>query len=101
MILDQEYKTAPLINELAKRVYLNEFKLKRGFKICYGITIKSYVIALKMKKALSLLNENKYQISELTYMCGYNSLSRFSSAFKSYYGCSPKKMLAVVYPVEN
>lgn len=92
-ILDKEFKTAPTLGELSKRTYLNEFKLKKGFKACYGTTIRSYIIILKMKYAIALLNENKYNISEIAHLCGYNGLVQFSAAFKTFYGCSPSDTL--------
>lgn len=91
-LLDSNFVTAPNLHDLSKQVYLNEYKLKKGFKICFGTSVKKYIIELRMKRALELLKEEKYSISEIAYLCGYNGLVQFSTAFKSYYGHSPKNM---------
>lgn len=90
-ILESNFTKAPTVKELSKKVFLNETKLRKGFKTYFDITIKSYVISLKMKFALELLQANNYNITEIADLCGYNGLVQFSSAFKKIYGCSPKK----------
>lgn len=91
-ILDHDFNSASSHSELSKRVSLNEFKLKKGFKAYYGVTIKSYVISLRMKKAIMLLERKEYNIGEIAYLCGYNGLVQFSTAFKTFYGYSPKNI---------
>ncbi|MBL1408008.1 helix-turn-helix domain-containing protein [Sphingobacterium faecale] len=88
-ILDIGFRDAPGIPELARMSYLNEFKLKKGFKSCFGMTIKSYVISLRMRHAIDLLNEEKHSITEIAYLCGYNGIVQFSTAFKNFYGYAP------------
>ena len=91
LILDLSFTKAPTISELSKSVFLNETKLRKDFKAYYGVTIKNYVIGLKMKYALELLGEKKYNITEIAELCGYNGLVQFSIPFTKIYGCSPKK----------
>lgn len=91
LILETDYTKAPTTRELSKMVFLNETKLRKAFKIYFGYTIKTYVTSLKMNHALRLLQEKKYNITEVAHLCGYNGLIQFSIAFKKNYGCSPKK----------
>ncbi len=90
-ILETNFIKAPTVQELSEIVFLNETKLRKGFRTYFDITIKSYVISLKMKYALELLQANNYNITEIADLCGYNGLVQFSVAFKKIYGCSPKK----------
>lgn len=90
-ILDSSFTKAPTISELSKKIFLNETKLRKDFKIYYRVTIKNYIISLKMNYALQLLREKKHNITEIAELCGYNGLVQFSVAFKKIYGCSPKK----------
>ena len=39
-----------------------------------------------------LLKQNKYTISEIAYMCGFNDSNYFSYKFKEHYGISPSKI---------
>ncbi|WP_461532670.1 helix-turn-helix domain-containing protein [Sinomicrobium sp.] len=90
--LENHFRNAPGLTELSKQVNLNEFKLKKGFKACYGITVKRYVILLKMKHAMHLLEKGDHSITEIAYLSGYNGLVQFSAAFKSFYGYAPKNI---------
>ncbi|WDF66391.1 AraC family transcriptional regulator [Flavobacterium sp. KACC 22763] len=90
-ILEDDYRNTPTLPELSRLISLNEFKLKKGFKACFGTTVKSYIIKLRMEHAKELFQNKKATVSEAAYKCGYKDVSHFSAAFKSYYGFSPQK----------
>lgn len=89
-LIETDFKKPLNITKLSKKINLNEFKLKKGFKACFGITIKKYIINLRMEYALELLRSDEHNISEIAYLSGYKGLPQFSSAFKTHYGFSPK-----------
>ncbi|MCV9933903.1 AraC family transcriptional regulator [Flavobacterium sp. LS1R47] len=91
LILDKDYVHAPTLPELSRMISLNEFKLKKGFKACFGTTVKSYVIELRMKHAKELFKSKSISVTEVAYKCGYKDVSHFSAAFKAFYGFSPQK----------
>lgn len=90
-ILDKDYRNTPTLPELSRLISLNEFKLKKGFKACFGSTVKSYIIKLRMEHAKELFQSKSATVSEAAYKCGYKDVSHFSAAFKTYYGFSPQK----------
>ena len=45
----------------------------------------------KLNRAAQLLRENKYTVSEIAEMTGFNSLSHFSTSFKKQFGKSPSE----------
>lgn len=90
--LEQNFINAPTIQELSRIVFLNEFKLKKGFKDLFHTTIHQYVIYLRMQSALHLLKD-KNQIKEVAYLLGYKNTSHFISNFKTHYGYTPSKIL--------
>jgi AraC-like DNA-binding protein len=91
LILDTAYVYAPTLAELSRKVSLNEFKLKKGFKACFGTTVKSYIIKLRMERAQVLFKSKAVSVSDVAYQCGYKDVSHFSAAFKAFYGSSPLK----------
>lgn len=91
-ILDMQFQQPPLIPELARKVCLNEFKLKQGFKALYGTSIYQYVIQQKMRHAFALLKSGKHTVGEITYEVGYRDIAHFSNAFLKYYGYRPKNI---------
>lgn len=90
-ILENDYRNTPTLPELSRIISLNEFKLKKGFKACFGTTVKSYIIKLRMEYAKELFQSKTATVSEAAYKCGYKDVSHFSAAFKNYYGFSPQK----------
>lgn len=89
--IDLHYKSTPTVKFLAREILLNEMQLKKDFKKIYGITIRSYIIELKMKKAVDLLK--KYPVNEIPTLLGYQSISHFITTFKKFHGCTPSSMV--------
>ena len=79
------------IRELSRYVSLNEQKLKQGFKALYGTTIYGYIFDTRMKEAGRLVHDPNYSINQVSSDLGYKSTSHFISAFKKYYGQTPRQ----------
>ncbi|MFC6100334.1 helix-turn-helix transcriptional regulator [Olivibacter domesticus] len=62
--------------------------LQRKFQEAYGSTIKSYITAKRMEKALQLLKE-KVSVNDVLPQVGYVDQHSFSVQFKKYYGFPP------------
>lgn len=77
------------IVELAHRVGLNDFKLKKGFKQIYGTTIFNYFMNARMERAKSLLEDTSIPIMDIAFMTGYRNISNFITAFRKNFGGSP------------
>ncbi|TAF46372.1 MAG: AraC family transcriptional regulator [Sphingobacteriales bacterium] len=78
--------------ELAHKVGLNDFKLKKYFKEVYGTTVFGYLHHIRMQKACTLLKQ-KQKISEVAYAVGYKNAQHFTAAFKKYFGLVPSAFL--------
>ncbi|MFA9188587.1 AraC family transcriptional regulator [Flavobacterium sp. FBOR7N2.3] len=89
LILEKNFTNAPSLAELSRLISLNEFKLKKGFKACFNVTIKSYVTQLRMEYAKDLFKNEVSNVGEVAYKCGYKDVSHFSAAFKFFYGFTP------------
>lgn len=86
------FDNPPTAKELSRMVFLNELKLKQGFKQLYNTSIYAYVIQLKMEKAQTMLAE-KHTVQEMAEILGYKSVSHFISTFKKTFGYTPKQGL--------
>jgi AraC family transcriptional regulator, transcriptional activator of the genes for pyochelin and ferripyochelin receptors len=75
--------------ELAHKVGINDFKLKKGFKQIFGTTVYESLIDARMEKAKYLLLETETAIEQIAYTTGYKNLSSFITAFKKKMGYSP------------
>ncbi len=88
-ILDTEYSDPPSLLALARRVGLNDFKLKRGFRALFHTTVFGYVRRVRMEKALAMLQIGALNVSEVATATGYTCLGHFSTAFRKQFGIAP------------
>lgn len=79
------------IRELAKRVGMNEFKLKKGFRELFGMTIFELVRQIRMEKALWYIEVAGLNIGETAVSVGYSNVSNFTTTFRKHYGCNPSE----------
>lgn len=79
--------TIPL---LAKKVALNQSKLKKGFKEIYNKTVHEYLKDIRLEKAIEYLKTDKYSVKEVSSMVGYTNQGSFSYAFSNRYNFLPK-----------
>lgn len=71
------------IEELSEMFNISSTKLKHCFKAVYGEPIFSYMKSYRINHAAQILRTNKMiKIIDVAGMVGYDSLSKFSVAFK-------------------
>lgn len=88
-ILDNSISSSVSIKELARLVFLNESKLKSGFKHVFGRPVYSYLINKRMEMARILLEDQHMRVKEVAELVGYSSSASFSKAFNKIYGFNP------------
>jgi DNA-binding response OmpR family regulator len=81
------------VEQIGEYFHMSRTQLYRKFKALTDTSISSFIKTLRMKKALTLLKEQKNTMSEVAYACGFSSPSHFSKMFKSVYGKSPSEMI--------
>ncbi|MBE9223042.1 helix-turn-helix transcriptional regulator [Cyanobacterium stanieri LEGE 03274] len=89
-ILISHYKNPPSLIDLARKVGLNDYKLKKGFLQCFQMTVFGYLRYYRLLEAQKLIREYDFSIGRVALEVGYKSLGSFSSAFKAEFGISPK-----------
>ncbi|UNC93090.1 AraC family transcriptional regulator [Candidatus Contubernalis alkaliaceticus] len=92
-ILDKEVVSPPTLRKLAKRVCLNEYKLKTGFKELFGLPVHAYVIDKRLEMARLLLEDKKMRVTEAALMVGYSDASHFAEKFRKKYGINPSEYM--------
>lgn len=76
---------------VSEQFHISSSYLTRIIKQKTGLSFTNYINSLRINMAKSLLKSkgDKYTISKISVMVGYNSQHYFSRAFKNYTGCSP------------
>lgn len=72
------------IPELAKKVQLNEFKLKKYFRQIHGKSVYEFLVYQRMQKAKELLQQNK-SVKEVAAMVGYRPSDLTMVFFQHFY----------------
>ena len=65
--------------------------MSREFNRYTGKTMREYLTELRIKDALTLLENSSLSVSEISYSVGFNDSNYFSSVFKSNIGISPQE----------
>lgn len=92
-ILDEEPECNYPLSLLSRRVGLNEYKLKKGFKEVFGISVHSYAIQKRLELAKVILDVENVTVSEAAGRAGYGNVSHFAAAFRKKYGTNPGQYL--------
>jgi AraC-like DNA-binding protein len=81
------------IKALSRKVAINECYLKKGFKEVFGTTIFDFYQQQRMEHAKYLLYEKGLNVTDVSALLGYSSISHFSAAFKKHTGLKPCELL--------
>ena len=79
------------IEELAKKYAINQTTLKIVFKSVYGNSLAAHIKEHRMEMAAAMLRTTDLNIAEIARMVGYDSQSKFTTAFKEYFQILPKE----------
>lgn len=79
------------IEELSKQYHINPTTLKEAFKNVYGMSIAAHIKKHRMNRAAELLRETDLSVAEIAQAVGYDSQSRFTSTFKSFFRILPRE----------
>lgn len=84
------YQSDISLKTLSSNLGSNATALCRKFKEETGETIFQYLIHLRIEAACKMLLNTQHSISEIAYLCGFNTLPHFNRKFKELMGISPK-----------
>ena len=85
------------IEELCNKFSVSRSSLQTLFKNNLNTSPKKYINDLKLAKSKQLIKENKYTISEIAFMLGFNSIHYFSRAFTQHYEIRPSEYAQTIF----
>ena len=89
--LTQHMEQRITIEELSRKYLINPTTLKNAFKSIYGTSIAAHIKEHRMEQAAKMLRESEMSIAEIAKAVGYDSQSKFSIAFKSFFNVLPRE----------
>lgn len=89
-IIEANFSNSELsVDFLAEQLCISRSGLFAKIKTLANITPNELIQIVRLKKAATLLLENKYRINEICYMVGFNNPSYFAKCFQKQFGIKP------------
>ena len=93
-LMEKEISDVDLdITRISEMMHMSRTKFYYKVKGLTGENPSSFFKRYKLNFAANLLKEGKYNMSEIAYMTGFNTLSHFSASFKKQFGVPPSEYL--------
>ena len=81
------------IGKLSEMMAVSGGTLSKKVKANTGLTVNEYIRICRLKKAASLLADNKYRINEVAYLTGFSTPSYFTQSFRKEFGVLPSEFV--------
>jgi AraC-like DNA-binding protein len=85
----QHMENPPTVKELARKMGMNDFKLKKAYKQVFHTTIFGDFNDVRMDKARQYLLQTDQTIADISLSTGYEDPPNFIRAFKAHFGTPP------------
>ena len=79
------------VDRLAEMLSMGRTKFYGKVKEVFGMSPNKYLLARRMEAAAELLDEGKYNVSEVSYRVGFSDPIYFNRCFKAHFGIVPSK----------
>lgn len=90
--IEEHYMRSGLtVEQMAADFYVDSSYLRRAFKKEFNMKITDFLTRIRMEKTKELLAENRYKLSDIAEMVGFNDSGYLSKVFKKYFGKSPSE----------
>lgn len=89
LYIHTNYQNKITIESLTKTFHINRTTLSEKFRASTGMSIKDYLIKLRIRLSSVMLRDTMLPVSEIMYRTGFNEANHFSRIFKKYMDCSP------------
>jgi AraC-like DNA-binding protein len=87
--VDEHYRMALSVDQLAAMAQVSKFHFIRSFKVAYGMTPIRYLSFRRIRQAQDLLRDPDLTVTQVCMRVGFTSLGSFSSRFSQLVGQSP------------
>lgn len=89
--INENFQNDLTLDELAKIAHMNKTYFSSYFKRIVQMNASEYVQNLRINYACSLLRTSNKEITEISSLSGFNSISHFNKSFRNYMNMTPKE----------
>lgn len=79
------------VDRLAEMMSMGRTKFYGKVKDVFGMSPNKYLLSRRMETAAELLDDGKYNVSEVSYKVGFSDPAYFNKCFKAHFGMVPSK----------
>ncbi|SDZ87958.1 AraC family transcriptional regulator [Arachidicoccus rhizosphaerae] len=83
------------LQEISKLLDIHPVTLSKYFSKYFGCTLGEYRRRIKIERALPLIRQGKYTLTEIAYLCEFCDQAHFTKTFHRITGFSPKQYKAL------
>jgi AraC-like DNA-binding protein len=87
--INKNYNKLENISQISNEFHVTKCHLCRIFKKSTGLTVTQYLNGVKVQKACSLLTTTSNSITDIGFICGFNSTMYFCKTFKEIMKVTP------------
>ena len=87
--IEQNYQQPLTLDLIAENCHGSASNLQRTFKRYTGQSPTEYLMEVRLKNSLKLLQATDYTIKSIALYCGFNSDTYFNTKFKSHFQMTP------------
>ena len=88
-VIQQRYWDQLTLSALARQVGMSKYRLSRRFRETVGVTLRDYLLKVRLERAKVLLANRHISITEVAHNVGFGDLARFDKVFKRYTNLTP------------
>ena len=89
--IQQNLSTPLSVNQIARAAGISASGLQRLFHRFEGVSVMEFTRRQRLKKALEALRTQALSVQEAGALAGYGNAANFATAFKKYFGFSPRE----------
>ena len=90
--IQENYMQDVSIENLAKMSGYSVAHFRKLFTDEFGVSPKNYLMDIRCKNAVDLLQNSELNCTDIAYLCGFSNSTQLSKILKAKYGCSPLKI---------
>ncbi|MDE6291725.1 MAG: helix-turn-helix domain-containing protein, partial [Muribaculaceae bacterium] len=79
--------------EFASAMMISQSLLYKKIKAATDMSVVEFIRSIRLNHAMTLLSSGKYNVTEVSEMCGFSSSAYFSRVFKDGFGKSPSEII--------
>jgi AraC-like DNA-binding protein len=88
-LIDREFAERLELDAVARRLATSRRQLQRAFAETAGVSFRTFVAQVRMRKALELLRRGEMPVREVANAVGYRQPAQFAKTFRRHHGAPP------------